>query len=334
MKVLVTGGAGYIGSHTCVELLKAGHELVVVDNFSNSRVDSLEQVEKIAGRSVRIYDVDLLEKEKLAQVFGEHSIEAVIHLAGFKAVGESVEFPLKYYRNNLIGTLNLCEVMSEHEVYQLVFSSSACVYGIPKQTPVPETANLQAINPYGNTKRMLEDMLEDLSSSNENWRVAVLRYFNPVGAHPSGLIGEEPKGTPNNLMPYITQVAIGQLPRLSIFGDDYDTEDGTCVRDYIHVVDLAQGHVSALEHLSTGVHTYNLGTGRGYSVYEVVKAFEEANALSIPVQVVERRPGDAAVSYADPAKAERELGWRAEKGIFDMCQDAWRWQKHRQGGNG
>ncbi|MFG6149954.1 UDP-glucose 4-epimerase GalE [Halobacillus sp. B23F22_1] len=328
MAILVTGGAGYIGTHTCVELLNEGHDIVVVDNFSNSHRESLQRVTEITGQTFPIYAFDLLEKEELARVFEENDIEAVIHFAGLKAVGESVEEPLWYYANNVISTVILCEVMKNYNVKNLVFSSSATVYGNPNEVPITEDHLLTATNPYGRTKLMIEDMLRDLCLSDAGWSIALLRYFNPIGAHESGRIGESPNGIPNNLMPYISQVAIGKLERLNVFGNDYPTEDGTGVRDYIHVVDLAEGHCRALEKIqtSTGVEAYNLGTGRGYSVFEMIAAFEIASDKLIPYSILKRRPGDVAACYANPIKAEKELGWKASRGIQQMCQDTWRWQ--------
>jgi len=330
----VTGGAGYIGSHTCVELLNAGWDIVVVDNFSNSKPEVLERIREITGKDFKFYEVDLLDKAGLERAFSENEVDAVIHFAGLKAVGESVQIPLRYYHNNVTGTLMLCEVMQAHHVKRLVFSSSATVYGVPRSLPITEDAPLGATNPYGRTKLMIEEILRDLYVSDQEWSVALLRYFNPIGAHPSGRIGEDPNGIPNNLMPYITQVAVGKLTELKVFGDDYPTSDGTGIRDYIHVVDLALGHLKALEKVmaSTGVDAYNLGTGRGYSVLEVVKAFEKASGKKIPYTIVERRPGDVPALYADPTKAEKVLGWRAERGIDEMCQDSWRWQSQNPNG--
>jgi UDP-glucose 4-epimerase len=327
-KVLVTGGAGYIGSHTSLALLQAGYEVVVVDNLANSSEESLRRVEKLAGSTLTFYHVDLLDREALDEVFQEHDIDAVIHFAALKAVGESVAKPLEYYQNNLTGTLNLCFCMRDHGVRTLVFSSSATVYGEPETMPITEDFPLSAINPYGWSKFMNEQMLRDLQHSDPTWRIVLLRYSNPVGAHASGEIGEDPNGIPNNLFPYITQVAVGRRSTLQVFGGDYPTPDGTGVRDYIHVVDLAAGHVKAIEKLAQGpgLYTYNLGTGRGYSVLEVVAAFEKASGKSVAYEIVARRPGDVPTSYADSAKAATDLGWTAEKGIEEMCQDAWRWQ--------
>ncbi|ELK20658.1 UDP-glucose 4-epimerase [Anoxybacillus flavithermus TNO-09.006] len=335
MTILVTGGAGYIGSHTCVELLNAGYDIIVVDSFINSKPEALKRVSEITGKEFPVYHIDLLEKEQLEEVFSNHSIDAVIHFAGLKAVGESVEMPLHYYHNNVTGTIHLCKVMQEYGVKNIVFSSSATVYGIPKRVPITEDFPLQATNPYGRTKLMTEEMLRDLYVSDQDWSIVLLRYFNPIGAHPSGLIGEDPSGIPNNLMPYITQVAVGKLKELRVFGNDYPTIDGTGVRDYIHVVDLAKGHVKALEKVllqTTGVEAYNLGTGKGYSVLELVAAFEKVTGIKIPYKIVDRRPGDVAICYADPTKAKKELGWVAERGIEDMCRDAWRWQSQNPNG--
>lgn len=334
MKILVTGGAGYIGSHACVELLNAGHDVTVVDNLVNSKQEALRRVEEITGKHVEFYQVDLLDKPGLQQVFASASFEAVIHFAGLKAVGESVSIPLRYYHNNITGTLMLCEVMGEFQVKNIVFSSSATVYGDPHRVPIQEDFPVHATNPYGRTKLMIEEILRDLYVADNAWNISLLRYFNPVGAHSSGKIGEDPNGIPNNLMPYITQVAVGKLPRLSVFGDDYPTPDGTGVRDYIHVVDLAIGHVKAVEKLNInpGVSIYNLGTGRGYSVLEVVKAFEKASGKTVPYKIVTRRPGDIAACYADPTRAREALGWVAERGIEQMCADAWNWQSHNPNG--
>lgn len=328
MAIVVTGGAGYIGSHTCVELLHEGHELIVVDNLSNSKRAVLQRIKEMSGREFKFYQDDLLDKEALERVFSENSIEAVIHFAGLKAVGESVAIPLTYYHNNITGTLLLCQAMQQYGVKKLVFSSSASVYGVPDRMPVSEDFPRSATNPYGKTKLMIEEICSDLCVADNKWSIALLRYFNPIGAHESGKIGEDPNGIPNNLMPYITQVAVGRRERLHIFGCDYDTHDGTGVRDYIHVVDLAKGHIKALEKIrcSTGIKTYNLGTGKGYSVLDLVKAFEKATGQKIPYELTARRPGDIATCYADPAKAKQELGWVAEKNIEDMCRDSWRWQ--------
>jgi len=328
MRILVTGGAGYIGSHTCVELLQAGHDVVVVDNLCNSKEESLRRVRQIAGRPVDFHHVDLLDREALSRVFAAGPVDSVIHFAGLKAVGESVSIPLRYYHNNITGTLVLCEVMAAHSVKRIVFSSSATVYGDPVSVPIREDFPVGPTNPYGRTKEMIEEILKDLQVSDPEWRVVLLRYFNPVGAHASGRIGEDPSGVPNNLMPYVSQVAVGKLPQLSVYGDDYATPDGTGVRDYIHVVDLALGHVRAIEKVAAtpGVRVYNLGTGRGHSVLEVIAAFQKASGRPIAYRVVARRPGDVAASWADASLAERELGWRAVRGLDEMCTDAWRWQ--------
>ncbi len=334
--ILVTGGAGYIGSHTCVELLNAGYDVVVVDNLCNSCRESLKRVEEITGKTLTFYEVDLLDEPVLDSVFQNEKIDAVIHFAGLKAVGESVYKPLEYYHNNITGTLILCDVMRRYGCKSIVFSSSATVYGNPAFVPITEECPKGEItNPYGRTKGMLEQILTDLHTADPEWKVMLLRYFNPIGAHKSGRIGENPKGIPNNLLPYITQVAVGRLVCLGVFGNDYDTPDGTCVRDYIHVVDLADGHVKALEKLGKeqgGVWTYNLGTGVGYSVLDVIQAFEEANGLKINYVFKERRAGDVPQCYADPSRAERELGWRAKYGIREMCEDSWRWQKNNPNG--
>lgn len=334
MAILVTGGAGYIGTHTCVELLNNGIEVIVVDNLSNSKIEAINRVERITGKSVKFYKADILNRDELTKIFAENKIEAVIHFAGLKAVGESVEIPLHYYTNNISGTLTLCDVMKEFGVKKIVFSSSATVYGYPETVPINEDFPLDATNPYGRSKLMLEQILEDLYISDKEWSISLLRYFNPVGAHNSGLIGEDPNGIPNNLMPYITQVAVGKLEKLKVFGNDYPTIDGTGVRDYIHVVDLAVGHLKALEKIAkeTGVFTYNLGTGTGYSVLEVVRAFENASKKEVPYEIVARRSGDVAICYADPQKAKDELGWSATRGIVEMCEDSWRWQMNNPKG--
>lgn len=334
MNILVTGGAGFIGSHTVVELLNNGDDVIVVDNLSNSKKEALDRVEDITGKSLTFYKTDLLDKDGLNDIFSKHDIDSVIHFAGFKAVGESVAKPLTYYHNNITGTINLCEVMKKHEVSNIVFSSSATVYGDPDTVPIKEDFPTSATNPYGRTKLFIEKILRDLHASDSSWNIALLRYFNPVGAHESGRIGEDPNDIPNNLMPYITQVAVGKLDELSVFGDDYPTHDGTGVRDYIHVVDLSVGHLKALEKLqkNPGVVTYNLGTGQGYSVLDVVKAFEEASDKEIPYKITDRRPGDIASCYADPSKAEKELGWKAKRDLIDMCKDSWRWQSQNPDG--
>ncbi|WP_406685937.1 UDP-glucose 4-epimerase GalE [Rossellomorea vietnamensis] len=330
MAILITGGAGYIGSHTCIELLNAGYDIIVVDNFSNSKPEALKRVSEITRKYFRTYCLDLQNREGLEKVFTDNEIEAVIHFAGSKAVGESVHFPLKYYENNMNSTITLCEVMKKFNVNKLVFSSSATVYGATDTVPITEETPLKATNPYGRTKQMIEELLQDLYDSDREWSIALLRYFNPVGAHESGRIGEDPNGIPNNLMPYISQVAIGKLEKLQVFGDDYPTVDGTGVRDYIHVVDLAIGHVKALERILTtsGIEAYNLGTGKGYSVLEILSAYERAAGKTIPYTVVEKRPGDVAVCYADTSKAKEKLNWEAVKGIDEMCRDSWRWQNH------
>jgi len=327
--ILVTGGAGYIGSHTCVELLAAGHDLVIVDNFSNSKPAVLDRIARIAGRKPAFVEADVRDRAALRRAFAGRQIAAVIHFAGLKAVGESVAQPLRYYDNNVAGSVALCEVMLEHEVRSLVFSSSATVYGDPHSVPIREDFPLSATNPYGRSKLMVEDILRDAAHADAGWRIALLRYFNPVGAHASGLIGEDPNGIPNNLMPFIAQVAVGQRPELAVFGNDYPTPDGTGVRDYIHVVDLARGHLAALNALTRepGLFTVNLGTGRGYSVLEMVAAFAAASGRRVPYRIAGRRPGDVAQCYADPALATRLLGWRAERGIAEMCADTWRWQQ-------
>lgn len=325
MKILVTGGCGYIGSHTCVELLNGGYEVVVVDNFSNSKKDVVDKIKEITHKDFTFYEGDVCDKELMEKIFSSEKIDAVIHFAGYKAVGESVKKPLMYYRNNLDSTLTLCEVMSEHNVKKLVFSSSATVYGSPKSLPIKEDFPLSTTNPYGSTKLMIEGILKDLYISDNEWSIAVLRYFNPIGAHESGLIGENPNDIPNNLMPYIVKVATGELECLNIFGDDYDTKDGTGVRDYIHVVDLSKGHLKAIEKIknSKGIDYYNLGTGNGYSVLEIVNNFSKINNVKVNYKITERRPGDIAACYADPSYAKEQLGWEAEKGIEDMCKDAY-----------
>jgi UDP-glucose 4-epimerase len=334
MRILVTGGAGYIGSHTCLELLQAEYEIIVVDNLLNSKEESLKRVEKLTGKTIPFHKVDLLDKEGLSAVFEKSSIDAVIHFAGLKAVGESVTIPLHYYHNNVTGTLVLCEVMGRYNVRKLVFSSSATVYGNPEKVPITEDFPLSATNPYGRSKLMIEEILQDLYNADTSWDIALLRYFNPVGAHASGLIGEDPNGIPNNLLPYVSQVAVGNLPELSVYGNDYPTRDGTGIRDYIHVVDLAAGHIKALEKLTSnpGIVTYNLGTGQGYSVLEVVAAFEQASAKKVPYKIAGRRPGDIASCYADTSKAKKELNWESEKGLNEMCSDAWRWQSGNPNG--
>ena len=328
MNILVTGGAGFIGSHTILELLNAGHDVVVMDNLSNSKVTSLKRVEELTGRSVIFEKIDLLDTDGMDTLFSSHDIDAVIHFAGLKAVGESVDKPLFYYENNVTGTINLCKVMNEHGVKRMVFSSSATVYGNPSESPLTETSDLSATNPYGQTKLTIEHIFRDLCESDSEWNVSLLRYFNPVGADKSGRIGEDPTGIPNNLMPYVTQVAVGKRKRLSVFGSDYPTHDGTGVRDYIHVTDLAKGHLKALEHLDkeSGAEAYNLGTGKGSSVLDIIKTFEKVTGKKIPYELTDRRPGDAAVCFANPGKAKRRLGWETEKDLEDMCRDAWNWQ--------
>ncbi len=334
MHILVTGGAGYIGSHTCVQLLNAGYEVTVVDNLSNSSEESLRRVQQITGKTLKFYKVDLVDKEALRGVFAENKFDAAIHFAGLKAVGESVQIPLAYYHNNIFSTINLCEVMAENNVKKLVFSSSATVYGKPHTVPIREDFPLQCTNPYGRTKLMIEEILRDLAVSDPDWDIALLRYFNPVGAHESGLIGEDPKGIPNNLMPYIAQVAVGKREYIHVFGNDYDTPDGTGVRDYIHVIDLADGHLRALEKISekSGIVTYNLGTGQGYSVLDMIKAFSKACGRDLPYQIEARRPGDIDACYADPQKAKEEIGFVAKKTLEDMCADGWRWQQQNPDG--
>lgn len=331
--ILVTGGAGYIGSHTCLQLLQAGHDLVVLDNLSNSQPEALQRVQKLAGRQLQLVEGDIRDETILEAVF-RYPIKAVIHFAGLKAVGESVAEPLRYYDNNVAGTLSLLKAMKKHGCQQLVFSSSATVYGDPASVPIREHFPLSATNPYGRSKLMIEDMLRDLAHAEPDWRIAILRYFNPVGAHASGQIGEDPNGIPNNLMPFISQVAVGKRAQLSVFGDDYPTHDGTGVRDYIHVEDLARGHLCALAKLQqqAGLLTVNLGTGQGYSVLDMVKAFEQASGRPVPYSVTPRRPGDVAACYADPAQAEQLLGWHAEKTLADMCADSWRWQSQNPNG--
>ena len=326
MAILVTGGTGYIGSHTCVELLNKGHEVVIFDNLFNSQIDVVDKIKSITGKDVKFYKADMLDKESMRPVFEENTFDAVIHFAGLKAVGESVQKPLWYYNNNITGTLNLCELMNEYNCKRIIFSSSATVYGNPATVPITEDFPLHTTNPYGSTKLMLEQILSDFCVPDKDWSVVLLRYFNPIGAHESALIGEKPNGIPNNLMPYIMQVAVGKLPELGVFGDDYDTPDGTGVRDYIHVVDLAKGHVCAVDKVTstTGVNIYNLGTGNGYSVLDIVKAFEKANDVKIPYSIKPRREGDIATCYADPKKAYEELGWKAEYDLEKMCKDSWR----------
>ncbi len=325
MAVLVTGGAGYIGSHTCVELLNAGEEIIILDNFYNSKPEALNRIRQITGKDFLFYEADLLDKAAIERIFSENSIDSVIHFAGLKAVGESVQKPILYYHNNITGTLNLCDVMQSHNVKKIVFSSSATVYGSPKSVPIDETFPLSTTNPYGSTKLMIEQILRDIYIADKEWSIALLRYFNPIGAHPSGLIGEDPNGIPNNLVPYIAQVAVGKLECLGVFGNDYPTHDGTGVRDYIHVVDLALGHLKALDKVrrDKGADAYNLGTGKGYSVLDVVKAYEKACGKPVKYQIKPRRPGDIAECYANPKKAKEILGWEATRGIDEMCRDSW-----------
>lgn len=334
MAVLVTGGAGYIGSHTSIELLEEGYDVVIVDNLCNSDKIVIERIKELSGKTPKFYEIDITDKEKMEVVFKENEIDSIIHFAALKAVGESVSMPMEYYSNNIGSTLVLFELMKKYNVKNFVFSSSATVYGDPETLPIVEDSSLFVTNPYGRTKLMVEDMLRDICFADKSLNVAILRYFNPIGAHKSGRIGEEPNGIPNNIMPYITKVAVGQLPYLNVFGDDYDTVDGTGVRDYIHVLDLSHGHVKALEKLSEnpGIVTYNLGTGKGYSVLELVNAFSKASGKEIPYKITERRPGDIAACYADPTKAEKELGWKAKYGIDEMCEDSWRWQSQNPNG--
>lgn len=335
MKVLVTGGAGYIGSHTCLELLNSGHQIIVVDNLSNSKIESLRRVQELTGKSLIFHQVDILDEPALDAVFKQHSIDTVIHFAGLKAVGESVLCPLKYYHNNVSGALTLFKVMNSNHVKKIVFSSSATIYGVPLTVPITEDFPVQTTNPYGSTKLFIENILQDLYKSDPEWDIILLRYFNPVGAHESGRIGEDPNGIPNNLMPFISQVTVGKLPQLNVYGNDYPTPDGTGVRDYIHVVDLARGHIKAIDKLEKrllSVEIYNLGQGRGYSVLEMIRAFEKASGRSIPYQIVGRRSGDIAQCYADPSKALRELGWKAKYGIDEMCSSAWKWQMQNPDG--
>lgn len=331
MNILVTGATGYIGSHTCVELLDAGYNVIGIDNFSNSKPDVLDYMEQITSKKIAFYEGDVTDGSFVECVFAENKIDCVIHFAALKAVGESVEEPARYYNNNINAVLRLCEAMERHEVKKIIFSSSACVYGVQEKLPFLETFPVTAVNPYGRTKLMGERILSDMAVAHEDWSVVILRYFNPIGAHGSGLIGEDPQGIPNNLMPYILKVAIGAYPALSIFGDDYPTEDGTCIRDYIHVIDLAQGHLKAIEQAmrATGVHIYNLGIGRGVSVKEIVETFERVTGVTIPCVIAPRRKGDVAIVYADVARAERELGWRWTRTIEDMCRDSWHFAQVR-----
>lgn len=336
MSVLVTGGAGYIGSHTVIDLLNNGFEPVIADNLCNSKMEAVRRVRKLCGKDVKFYEYDLCDIDKVRDIFEKEDIDCVIHFAGLKAVGESCRLPLEYYRNNLINTLNLLQVMKEKGVRNFVFSSSATVYGQPKSVPIKEDFELSVTNPYGRTKLMIEDMLRDLYKADSSWNIALLRYFNPIGAHKSGTIGEDPNGIPNNLMPYITQVAIGKLKELSVFGNDYPTPDGTGVRDYIHVLDLAHAHALAVKKLATapGLVTYNLGTGNGYSVLDIVKAFEKASGRAVPYKIVGRRSGDIAECYADASLAKKEMGFECAYGLKDMCEDSWRWQSNNPDGYG
>ncbi len=334
MSILLTGGAGYIGSHTCIEFIKAGYPIVVADNFSNSKPEAVKRVEEITGKRIPLYEIDVADQAALDDLFTKESIEAVVHFAGFKAVGESCALPLKYYRNNIDTTLTLLEVMKKHDVHTFVFSSSATVYGTPRKVPIDESMETGCTNPYGWTKWMIEQILKDAAAADEQLRVVLLRYFNPIGAHESGLIGEDPNGIPNNLLPYIAQVAVGKLKQLQVFGNDYDTPDGTGVRDYIHVMDLAAGHVKAIEYAQkhTGTAIFNLGTGTGYSVLDIVNAFEKTNQIPIPYRITQRRPGDIAQCYADPTRANEILGWKATRTLEDMCRDTWNWQKKNPNG--
>lgn len=336
MKILLTGGAGFIGSHTCVELIEAGYDVVIADDLSNSKPLVLERLKELTGKEVKLYQLDIADKEKMDEMFATEGFDAVIHFAGYKAVGESVAKPVMYYRNNIGTTLTLLETMAKYNVNNIVFSSSATVYGVPETVPLVEGMKTGCTNPYGWTKLMIEQILTDATVADKNLSVVLLRYFNPIGAHESGRIGEDPTGIPNNLLPYITQVAIGKLPQLGVFGDDYPTHDGTGVRDYIHVVDLAKGHVKAIEYASKnkGTEIFNLGTGTGYSVLDIVKAFEKANDITIPYAIKPRRDGDVAECYADPVKAKEKLGWQAEKTLEDMCKDSWRWQSNNPNGYG
>lgn len=334
MKILVTGGAGYIGTHTCVELLNAGYEIVVLDNLCNSCVKALDAVKKLTGKDFPFYNVDLLDYEATEKVFDEHKFDSVIHFAGLKAVGESTKIPIRYYHNNITGTLNLIDIMQKHDVYNLVFSSSATVYGMPKTVPITEDFPTSTTNPYGSTKLMIENILKDVYAANNKWSITLLRYFNPIGAHESGLIGEDPNGIPNNLVPYITQVAVGKLEKVHVFGNDYPTKDGTGVRDYIHVVDLAKGHIAALKklHENSGLVIYNLGTGHGYSVLEMINEFSKVVGHPIAYQIDGRRAGDIAECYADCSKAKKELGWECKFDLHRMAEDSWRWQKMNPNG--
>lgn len=333
-RILVTGGSGYIGSHTCVSLLENDYEVIVIDNLSNSKVESLKRVEKITGKEIKFFKGDILDKWFLRTIFTENKIDAVIHFAGLKAVGESTEIPLVYYENNISGTICLLEVMKEFKVKNIIFSSSATVYGAPEIVPIKEEAKLSVTNPYGRTKLMIEEILKDLYASDHTWNIAILRYFNPIGAHPSGMIGEDPKGIPNNLVPYVTQTAIGKREYVRVFGNDYDTKDGTGVRDYIHICDLADGHVAALKVINEeeGIKIYNIGTGIGYSVLDIINAFSKTVGFEIPYKVVERRKGDIDYCYADPTKAYEELKFKTKRNLEDMCKDHWLWQKNNPNG--
>lgn len=332
MKILLTGGTGYIGSHTCVELLNNNYEVIIVDNLCNSQKTVIDKIEKISGKKVVFYQTDLLDFKSLNNVFSEHNIDAVIHFAGLKAVNDSINQPLNYYHNNITGTIHLCQLMERYKINKIIFSSSATVYGNPATLPIKEDFPLNPTNPYGRTKLFIEHLLQDLYLSNPSWNITLLRYFNPIGAHPSGLIGENPQGTPNNLFPYLTQVASGKLPYLNIFGNDYPTPDGTAIRDYIHVMDLANGHLKALEKSfqSSGINIYNLGTGHGYSVKEVINAFEKSTGQQIPYQIAPRRPGDIPISFADPSKANNQLNWQAQRTLENMCQDGYKWQQNNK----
>ncbi|MBU5268064.1 UDP-glucose 4-epimerase GalE [Virgibacillus proomii] len=334
MTILVTGGAGFIGSHATVELLESGYDVVVIDNLVNSDIEAIKRVKELTGIDFPFYQYDLLSYKQLQKLFKTYKFEAVMHFAGLKAVGESIEIPINYYHNNITGTINLCRVMDEYGVNKLVFSSSATVYGNPSTVPIYETFPLSVTNPYGRTKLIIEEFLKDLSASNPKWRVVLLRYFNPIGAHESGRIGEDPKGIPNNLMPYITQVAIGKRDKLKVFGNDYNTHDGTGVRDFIHVVDLVKGHINALNFLekTIGIEIFNLGTGQGYSVLDLINTFSSVTSIDIPYEIVERRPGDIAICYASPDKAKKILKWEAEKSLRDMCKDSWNWQINNPNG--
>lgn len=331
MTILVTGGTGYIGSHTVIELLNKGYEVIIVDNLSNSSIEIIDKIEQITEQRITFYNINLLDKQSLYKIFKKHQIKAVIHFAGYKSVTESVNNPLKYYENNIISTINLCNTMQLFNVYNLIFSSSATVYGNCKKLPLTEESPTNAINPYGRSKLMCEEILKDVANSNKKWKIALLRYFNPVGAHPSGKIGERPNGKPNNLMPYIAQVATGKRDVLYIYGNDYPTKDGTGVRDYIHVIDLALGHIAALEKLNNieNVETFNLGSGKGYSVLEVVKTFEKVNGISIPYKIVNRRKGDIAISFADTTKSNKQLDWSTKRNLEDICRDVWRWESRQ-----